>query len=124
MIKRKLKKCLDCKKDSAIWSKGLCKSCFYLHKPPKKIKKISDKHLETLKEYRVIRDDFMKKNPECMAKLEGCTKVATDCHHSKGKVGSLYTDVRYFKALCRKCHEYLETHPNEAKELGFSLNRL
>jgi hypothetical protein len=26
--------------------------------------------------------------------------------------------------VCASCHEYIELHPNEAKELGFSVNRL
>lgn len=36
MLKNK-KKCLNCKKESYIWSKSLCKNCFLKLNPPKKI---------------------------------------------------------------------------------------
>lgn len=89
----------------------------------KPIPKFSSKQLEQLKKYRKIRDAFMA-NKKCEAQLDGCSIKATDLHHAKGKIGDLLTDQRYFKALCRNCHSYLEVHPDEAKEKGFSLSRL
>lgn len=91
---------------------------------PKAIPKVSEKQLQRLAKYRKVRDQFMKDHPQCQARLKGCTIKATDIHHARGKVGDLLTDKRYFKALCRDCHSYLEVHPNEAKEKGFSLSRL
>jgi hypothetical protein len=41
-----------------------------------------------------------------------------------GKIGDDYLDVNNFIALCRVCHVWVENHPTEAKELGFSKNRL
>ncbi len=93
-------------------------------KQPKPIPKISQKQIERLAQYRKVRDQFMKDHPTCQARLESCTIKATDIHHAKGKIGDLLMDKRYFKALCRSCHSYLEVHPNFAKEQGFSLNRL
>lgn len=93
-------------------------------KPKAKIKNVSDKQIERLAKYRKVRDEFMKLHPMCQARLAGCTIKATDLHHAKGKIGDLLTDKRYFKALCRKCHSYIETHPDWAKEMGYSLNRL
>lgn len=95
----------------------------FLSKPRKPIPKVSAKQLENLKKYRKIRDEFMA-NKTCEAKLNGCTGKATDLHHAKGKIGDLLTDKRYFKALCRNCHSYIEVHPDFAKENGFSFNRL
>lgn len=93
-------------------------------KKPKPIPKVSANQIERLAKYRKVRDQFMNENKNCQARLENCTIKATDIHHSKGKIGDLLTDKRYFKALCRNCHSYLEVHPNEAKEKGFSLSRL
>lgn len=93
-------------------------------KQHKLIPKVSEKQIERLAKYRKVRDQFMKDHPNCQAQLQGCTIKATDTHHAKGKIGDLLTDKRYFKALCRSCHNYVETHPNQSKEMGLSADRL
>jgi hypothetical protein len=100
--------------------KGFCK----VHSPVKTyvIKPFSDKHLEKMKEYRRVRDFYMADHPKCEAQLEGCTKEATDLHHSRGR-GQFLCDTRYFKALCRHCHRFVEENPLEAKERGLSGER-
>jgi hypothetical protein len=42
----------------------------------------------------------------------------------KGRSGELLMDSRFFVAVCRNCHEWIENHPVEAKELGYSISRL
>ena len=123
MIKRKLKDCLNCKKPSAIWAKGKCKACYYLDKNYF-IPKVSDKQLNALKEYRQVRDEFMKTNHVCQAKLEGCTKTATDLHHKKGREGKLLTDKKFFMALCRSCHNKIEDGGEWVYEMGFKIRRI
>ena len=106
------------------WKEAKRKEMNAFLKTKKPIPKVSQKQVERLAQYRKVRDQFMKEHPNCQARLQGCTIKSTDCHHSRGKVGDLLTDKRYFKALCRNCHSYLEVHPDEAKEKGFSLSRL
>lgn len=109
-----------------VFSKGFCKwhtPKTALSKPQKRIKPFSDKHLEKLAEYKRRRNVFMADNPICMAKLEGCTREATECHHSLGRLGDLLTDVKYFKAVCHNCHVIIENEPLRAKELGLSGTR-
>lgn len=53
-----------------------------------------------------------------------CSKESTDIHHSQGKIGSLLNDMDYFIPLCRECHTWVEEHPKQAKQEGFSINRL
>lgn len=106
------------------WKEAKRKEMNAFLKTKKPIPKVSQKQVERLAQYRKVRDQFMKENLLCQAKLNGCTVKATDLHHAKGKVGDLLTDKRYFKALCRSCHSYIEINPNFAKEKGFSLNRL
>lgn len=138
-IKPKTGKCVDCApdyKDQPLIA-GRCSSHYWVHRADlarkgklkintkhKPIPKVSAKQMKRLAEYRKVRDEFMKLHPTCQAKLSGCTIKASDLHHSKGRTGDLLTDKRYFKALCRKCHGYVETHPEQAKELGLSDSRL
>jgi hypothetical protein len=42
----------------------------------------------------------------------------------KGRIGNLLTDPKYFLAVCRQCHNWIEEHPKEAKELGYSVSRI
>lgn len=90
----------------------------------KPIKCISDKQKERLKQYRIVRDAYMKLHPVCQAQLDCCTQVATDLHHMKDRCGSNLTDTNYFKAVCRSCHTFITEHSDIAKELGLSFNRL
>lgn len=105
-----------------VFSKGMCKwhvpKKLPKTKPRKHILPVSPKQLERQKEYRRVRDIFMADHPVCQAKQIGCTREATDCHHVLGKTSSLLTDARYFKALCRNCHNWTHDNPAEARKLG------
>ena len=105
-----------------IFGKGLCSYCY--NKTKKKAKLISESHKKTLKDYKTIRESYLLKHKYCESKLKRCTKVATEIHHKAGKIGKLYTDDNNFLAVCRNCHTWIEENPKEAKELGFSENRL
>lgn len=84
-------------------------------------KQIKDRKSADKKIYKVLRDDFLKDHFIC----EVCFKnPATDVHHKKGRLGELLTLVRYFLAVCRNCHTWIESHPKEAKDKGYSLSRL
>lgn len=86
------------------------------------MKSVSDKRIELNKEYSKVRLEYLKEHPIC--EFPNCTKKATDIHHSRGRTGGLLTDKRYFKALDREHHRWVEEHPKEAKEIGLSLDRL
>lgn len=86
-----------------------------------RIKSVSDKKLAELKEYRVVRDKYLKGK---VCEYPNCTNKDVELHHAKGRVGALLTDERYFKALCRGHHRLIEEQPSHAKELGLSFSRL
>ena len=112
-------------------------------KPRKKIRQYSDKKLEQINQYTRDKKEFFK-NPEnriCKVCGEG---GADSIHHAKGKVGyaddwaamndiPLLLDQRFWipihsfrvnpKLGCT-CHQWVEEHPEKAKELGLSQNRL
>jgi len=87
-----------------------------------RIKSVSDKKLVELRDYRKIRDEYLADHKVCQH--PDCKNLSEDLHHAKGRVGSLLTDVRFFKALCRSCHRWVEENPEGAKALGLSLSRL
>jgi hypothetical protein len=60
-------------------------------------------------------------NPDCQASLDGCTIVATECHHSAGRIGDRMLNVETFIALCHNCHMYIhdKMSASDARSLGF-----
>ena len=138
----KLKICSICGKETILWKSNpkCCKNCWLkikaqeglstsditkLPQKPKsrsyRIKSVSDKKLIELKEYRKKRDAFMKGK---LCEFPDCKEKATDLHHAKGRTGSLLTDERHFKALCRSHHRWIEENVLEAKAIGLSVDRL
>jgi hypothetical protein len=133
VIKKKI--CNGCKEEKLIYKcidgKKYCKYCTYILIPPKQtvtktvINRVSDKKKQKDVEYSKLRKLYLESHPFCEANLPGiCTAEATDIHHKSGKIGDDYLDVTNFISLCRSCHLWVENHPIEAKELGFSKNRL
>ena len=103
--------------------KGLCPSCLKLWRKtnkPKPILKVSKKRQLDNKTYKALRAKFLKENPICPILFT----PTTDIHHKKGRIGSLFLDVKYWVALSRKGHKFVEEHPEWAKFHGYSLNRL
>lgn len=141
MIKAKKGSCSECSKESYITA-GKCGYCYWKHRSKLKklekekrgiitptnkiynIPKFSKKRKIENALYVKKRRIFMEHNKTCQAQLSGCTHLATDLHHPRGRLGKLLTDETNFLALCRSCHTFIETNPEFAKEEGYSLSRL
>jgi len=130
-----------------VFSKGLCHSHWKMvyGKPLKKfkpltqtedgeeakffkyqtaeIKKVSTRQQKLNAAYKVLRDAFIKKKKYCVARLDGCTGNATECHHKAGRGEYLLDDTKYL-ALCHNCHVFITEHSQFAMERGFSESRL
>lgn len=92
------------------------------NKPQKSIARVSDKRkIENLK-YTAQRIIFLGKKENQICPIT--KKQTTDVHHKKGRVGSLFLDERFWVALSREGHKFVEENPEWAKENGYSLNRL
>lgn len=87
-----------------------------------RIRKVSKKKSKEDREYSKLRKDYLSKNPMCHAVIHECMQHATEVHHKKGR-GIYYLDIATWLPVCRNCHQYIELHPIEAKELGFSEKR-
>lgn len=92
----------------------------------KEISSKSDKKKDLDKQYNKVRKAYLSGHPFCEAKIpDCCTKVATDIHHKKGKIGEAdYLDPKFFLAVCRKCHYTIEKNPAWSRQMGFSVSRL
>lgn len=127
MIQTKLKNCAGCQEPKHIWkSHGkdkYCKDCWYKLDEPKKISPVSKKMRVVMDEYSKKRAAFLIVHPKCQAKLQGCKADATDVHHKAGR-GENHLKMSTWLAVCRSCHSWIELNPVEAKELGFSEQRL
>ena len=134
----KLKTCAGCNLEKVIWKNYLgnkyCKTCWHTKETPKvpsnkkPIKPKSDKMnvLDVL--YSKLRKEFLNKpeNATCRAKLHGCLNVFKEnltIHHTKGR-GKYYLDATTWIPLCLSCHEWVETHPTEAREMNLSQSKL
>lgn len=91
-------------------------------KKQKPIAHFSKKREKKQREYRKIVKKFLSKNIRCQVK--GCNKISEDVHHTRGRVGDLLTDERYFLAVCRDHHTLIECSPEWAKQKGYSQSRL
>jgi len=134
----KKKRCSRCGETTIIWkSEGrekYCKQCWSCHKTSG-VRQTSAKTRSTALSprspkqrrieaaYNVIRKAYLETHSMCEAHLAGCATYATDIHHKAGR-GMLTLDSTTFLAVCRSCHQWIETHPKESKDLGFSIERL
>jgi hypothetical protein len=130
----KQKLCNGCNQMKVIWKahgkEKYCKDCWYsierpkaLAKPTSKPNPVSKKMSKTMSEYERKRVAFFALHPFCQARLAGCTIGVAQIHHKAGR-GENHNNMSTWLGVCASCHEYIELHPNEAKELGFSVNRL
>lgn len=110
--------------NNPVFSGGYCYNHRFLNeKKQKRIKQFSTKREIVNKEYIKNRTVYLQANPLCGARLLDCTLVATDVHHKKGR-GVFFLEQNTWLPVCRSCHQWIEIHPKEAKELGFSSSRL
>jgi len=139
-MKAKLKKCDRCGEQKVIWKNHLsnryCQACWKLElpkssqsiKPTARKKPIAQRSPSRIKkdlQYSKVRKVFLENKPVCEAYISCCCTIqATDVHHKSGRVGKLYLDEKTWLAVCRACHMWIETHPKEARDMGFSNSRL
>jgi len=66
-----------------------------------RLKPISSKRKEQLKQYKILRAQYLKENPVCQV----CEKAsATEIHHREPGRGSRTNDVALFVSICSQCH--------------------
>lgn len=74
--------------------------------------------------YSQMRTDFLRMTKECEAKVnEYCTNKPETIHHKRGR-GKYLLAPETWLPCCMSCHVWIENHPKESKERGFSESRL
>lgn len=76
------------------------------------IKQVSEKRRKELSRYSKDRKEFLAAHPVCPITGER----TTDIHHSAHKEGAWLTLKRYWIAVCRRGHTYIEGHKDWARE--------
>jgi hypothetical protein len=87
----------------------------------KEIRKVSPKMAKALVQYTKKKKVWIK-GKMCIVYPH---LPATTVHHAKGRSSiELLLDETYWKPASLEGHIWIENHPKEAKERGFSLDRL
>jgi len=99
-----------------------------VHKPTlnrKPLRARSPKRAKQEAQYNKECRAFKEKHPNCKAALLGvCTGYTQDVHHKGGRIGDDLLDQSMWLPVCRSCHEWIENHLTEAKELGLSISKV
>ena len=132
-MKVKLKECDGCHKETVIWKNHegyrYCKLCWSCHKskdntqkPTKSaISQVSSKRKKKDQEYLKLRNRFLTDFSLCQIAVKGCSVNATDVHHTYAGVNrdAFYLVQSTWLAVCRNCHDWIHSHPKEARALGY-----
>lgn len=89
-------------------------------KPRKPLKKQSQARKHANKKYLEQREDFLRAKPVCGGCLtrDRNPAPAAQIHHSRGRIGRLLRDEKYWIGVCNDCHLWIHSNPNAARELG------
>lgn len=79
------------------------------------LRKVSAKRAILNKVYLRLRNQFLVDQRICG--IAGCLNHTSDVHHTK-KRGRYLLDVSTWRAVCRKCHNWIHDNPAKARELG------
>lgn len=55
----------------------------------------------------------------CIRTGENVLKLATECHHSHGRVGALLLMQEFWLPVCQMHHQHITAYPNWARARGF-----
>lgn len=78
------------------------------------ISKMSQKRAAEMAEYIPLKESWIKANPLCLVKMEGCTKLTTEPHHRSMSADDFLV-VDTWLPCCRNCHTKLEALPADVR---------
>lgn len=69
--------------------------------------------------YTKVRNAFLAAHQICAVCGKRGTKIdPLEPHHTRGRIGGLRCDARFFLAVHRQCHTWIHNNPNEARDRG------
>ena len=81
------------------------------------IRKRSKSLTKRMKDYLNQKAVFLAKHPYCM--VHGKPHLATQIHHSRGRVGTLLLDERFWFAVGQSGHAFIHEEPAAARAMGY-----
>ncbi len=119
------------------YARGMCPGCYsiwYRDRQKKRLAQITpvdrnkksdntDQRVLLKLIYKILCAELKPLHTICEAQLTGCTLVATQTHHKKGRHGILLIMSTYYGYICDNCHKHITKHSREAIEKGLSLLR-
>lgn len=87
------------------------------------IRRVSSRRRTELKQYAVLRREFLEKNPWCQTRK--CCKGAPSrvVSHKKGR-GIYYLDISTWGASCVACELWMTLHSKQAIAEGLAMDRI
>jgi hypothetical protein len=85
-----------------------------------RLKPIADKKKAIRKEYAAMAASFILKYAKCVVYPN---RRATDVHHTRGRLGALLVDKKWWLPVSRAGHNWIHNNPKEATERGFLFSR-
>lgn len=73
--------------------------------------------------YRRLLADWLPHNRRCIANLEGCKIIATECHHQYKRTGWWLIVMELWLPICRNCHRKTTKDSSDAINSGISISR-
>ena len=83
----------------------------------KRIRQVSVKQASRNQRYARIRNEFMSQPENKVCCLDGCANWSEDVHHSRGRIGDLLFDTRFFLAVCREHHAWIDANRDRARTM-------
>lgn len=80
--------------------------------------KMSKRRQRESRIYTCKRKAFLEEHRYCQIEVCCVASLSTDVHHTKGRLGGNYLDETTWLAACRRCHDWIHTHPSEARAAG------
>lgn len=78
------------------------------------ISKMSQKRAGEVAEYIPLKEGWIKVNPLCLVRMDGCTKFTTEPHHRSMSADDFLV-VETWLPCCRNCHTKLEALPADVR---------
>jgi cytochrome c553 len=86
-------------------------------KPRKRLRPVAARHAAERRAYAPAAARFKKAHPICAV----ChTRPTKDVHHTHGR-GPHLLDESTWLPVCRQCHDWIHSHPGQAREKGLLL---
>jgi hypothetical protein len=82
------------------------------------VRQVSDKTRSRRDEYNREVKKWKALPENLICEFTGCQSPTRDNHHSRGKVGHLLMDKRFWRHLCREHHNWVGENMAEARTMG------